>query len=156
MSKYELSDTELDEIYNHYYSCRQQFVHQCNPTPTGKLTLVEEILDDDEDYIFALILCRDTIGTFEDAYEIILNYSIFDNEESRNSAFEEMLIDQTQQSIEDAIVDGTRSWLYSYIDIETIIDDRMQECSYAEVLSNYEEEIEATVAGVTYYMYRNS
>jgi len=57
--------------------------------------------------------------------------------------------------INNNLVDGSCSWLYHYIDTETIVDARMSEYSYAEILSNYEEEIEATINGVTYYMYRN-
>ena len=153
-NKYELTDEEVNEIYDYIFTQKEQFIHLANPINQTKLHYVEEELDTDDDYIHALVLYRDNYATYEQAYDDLINYKIYDSEDLRNDDFERLVYEQAEFSVEDALVDGHNSWLSHYIDIDKVATDMEADRSYAEVLSSYEEEIETTIDGITYYLYK--
>ena len=153
-NKYELTDEEINDIYDYLFTQKEQFIHLANPDKQPQLHYVEEKLDADDDYIHALVLYRNNYTTYEDAYNDLTNYDIYDSEDLRNEAFERLVHEQAETSVENALTDGYNSWLSHYIDIDEIAADMGTDRSYAEVLSSYEKEIEATIDGITYYLYK--
>lgn len=154
-NKYELTDDEIDEIYDYLFTSREQFVHKADPDNNTKLYYVEEEFDTDDSYIYALILLRNNYITYDAAYDKLSDYKIYDDESMRNDDFERLVHEQAEFSIEDALIEGNKSWLIQYIDVDEVAEDMERDRSYAEVLSCYEEEIEDTINGVTYYLYKN-
>jgi len=154
LNKYELTIEEIEELYDYLFTQKEQFVHKADPNKPPKLNYVEKVLDSSEEYVHALILFRNSYSTYEEAYDKLDDYSIYDSEQSRDEAFEQTIQEQAEFLVEDALVDGLKSWLAYYIDIDEVANDMTANRSYAEVLSSYEEEVEATVDGITYYLYR--
>jgi len=155
-NNYELTDDEVNEMYDCMFTQKEQFVHMADPDKQSKLHYVEEKLDSDDDgYIHALVLYRDSYASYGEAYDDLSDYVIYAGEDIRNADFEQLIHEQAECAVEDALAEGRSSWLKLYIDVDEIADDMAAERSYAEILSPYEEEIEGTVDGTTYYLYRN-
>jgi len=155
-NKYELTDEEVEEMYDYMFTQKEQFVHLADPDKKPQLYYVEEELDSEEYYIHALVLFKDNYTSYEMAYGYLSNYTIYDSEDLRNDDFERLVHEQAEDAIENALVEGHNSWLSCYIDTDEVAEDMEADKSYAEVLSSYEEEIKYTVNGTTYYLYRNS
>ena len=96
MNKYELIKEGIDEVYNYMFSDRKQFVHKANPDGVDKLTHIENVIERDTDHLHALALYKAAITYYEDAYNSIDNYCIYDNEQERNKDYERILEDQTE------------------------------------------------------------
>jgi len=154
-NKYELTNEEVNEIYNFIFTQKKQFVHLADPNKQPKLYYVEEELNVDNDYIYALVLYRDGYVTYEDAYDDLINYRTYAKEDLRNDAFEQLVYEQAESLVEDALTEGYNNGLSYYINIDKLAADIEADRSYAEVLSSYEEEIEATIDGTTYYLYKH-
>jgi len=137
------------------FTKKERFVHSANPSNLPELTHVTKELNSNENYIYALILYRSEYTTFDQAYSRVADYTVFDNEDERDRQFEDYIENSVESSIEDELVNGINSWLYHYIDIDNIVADSTSDRTYAEVLSTYEEEIEYTLNGTTYYLYKN-
>jgi len=153
-NKYKLTDEEVNDIYDYLFTQKEQFVHLADPDKQSKLYYVEKELDANDSYIHALILYRNNSVSYEKAYDSIDNYRIYDNEELRDDDFEQLAYEQAEFLVEDALTDGYNSWLKQYIDIDEVANNIEASRTYAEVLSSYGEEIEDTIDGTVYYLYK--
>ena len=153
-NKYKLTDEEVNDIYDYLFTQKEQFVHLAAPDKQPKLYYVEKELDANDSYIHALVLYRNNSVSYEEAYDSIDNYRIYDNEELRDDDFEQLAYEQAEFLVEDALTDRYNSRLKQYIDIDEVANDIEASRTYAEVLSSYGEEIEDTIDGTVYYLYK--
>jgi len=155
MNPYELTDEEATEIYEHWFTTKEQFANAANPDNPIHLEYATGILDSEVSMRYTLILYRnESFMSFSMAFDHLDDYRLFDDETARTELFYELIHDSVDNVLEEGLTDGANGWLSYYVDTDAIEEDRATNSSYAEILSSYDEEIEYVLNGETYYLYK--
>ena len=146
-----LTESEIETVFDVITSPKEKFIYYSNPNKESKVKYVTDKINGNDELFYALVVhLADTVD-FETALDTFDTYSIY-TEEERDKAFEEYISQLVESTIE-AEVD-TRSFLYNYIDRETLHEDMYNQTTYIEAFSwNRHEEFEIIIEGTTYYVY---
>ena len=144
-----LEHDTVEDLYNYFYSTKEQFKHKANPNLDISSLDTENVRDLVEERL------EEEIVALAYAYDLFYDEAMYDKD-TLYLVYDESTVDEAAQQAAESLAEDAKNeipdHLQFYFDEDRYIDDLLDQ-GYSNLLSSYGEEVTAVINDTTYYIY---